>query len=237
MAADSSLHLTKPQQESLQRLSDLLHLFNHRNKNQHRRSIWWRQFSTFRHQLDSLCADISSLNEVPTTNLGRAKKKTNDARIISNTEKRFIFWREIMLSKWQHAFSQLIADGRFSVLGLVLLAVLSEVCQIVGITVQLEEMGQREMEKVLEEFGREEWGVDGAGARSLESATPREDQGEVIQRDSGEVLPSLEATESPAPKEKPTSKAGTKRTKEPSTKPRTKKRKKGGDAIDDLFNF
>lgn len=232
MAADKDLKISKEHQESLQRLSDLLHLFNHRNKNQHRRSIWWRQFSTFRHQLDSLCADITSLNEVPTTNLDRTKKKVNDARIMSNTEKRLAFWQETMIGKWQHAFSQLVADGRFSVLGLVLLAVLSEVCKVVGITTQLEELGRSEMEKVLEEFGREEWGVDGAATRNLDSA--REDLGEVIRRDPVEEP----ATKAPAPTALPTPpKAAPKRTKEPSTKPRTKKRKKGGDAIDDLFNF
>lgn len=233
MAADQNLKFSKDSQQSLQNLSDLLHLFNHRNKNQHRRSIWWRQFSTFRHQVDSLCKDIACLNEVPTTNLARAKKRINDGQINSRTEKRLIFWQEVMLSKWQHAFSQLIADGRFSVLGLVLLAVLSELCQMVGITVQLEELGQREVEKVLEEFGREEWGVDGAATRSLESAAVREDRGEVIQRDPGDV-------EAAAPPPKPKAlapKVATKRSKETSTKPPKKKRKKGGDAIDDLFNF
>ncbi|CZT21842.1 uncharacterized protein RCC_07709 [Ramularia collo-cygni] len=231
MAADQDISISTDSQKSLQHLSDLIHLFNHRNKNQHRRSIWWRQFSTFRHQIDSLCADISSLNEVPTTNLGRAKKKVNDARIISNTEKRLVFWQEVMVSKWQHAFSQLIADGRFSVLGLVLLAVLSEVCQIVGVTARLEDLGQIEVEKVLQEFGREEWGVDGAVTRSLDSA--REDQGEVIQRDDGDMDAAIPAQEAVLPKPK----AGTKRVKETSAKTSKKKRKKGGDAIDDLFNF
>lgn len=248
MAAEKDLKISKENQESLQDLSDLLHLFNHRNKNQHRRGVWWRQFSTFRHQLDSLCADIKSLNEVPTTNLGRTKKKTNDARIISNTEKRLNFWQEVMLSKWQHAFSQLIADGRFSVLGLVLLAVLSEVCQVVGITVQLEELGQSEVEKVLAEFGREQWGDEGAVTRSLDSA--REDEGEVIQRDSPSNVPAAEAPATKArsvsiPATKTAKGSSTEKAKEPSakrtkdtaTKPRTKKRKKGGDAIDDLFNF
>lgn len=149
-----------------------------------------------------------------------------------------------MVSKWQHAFSQLVADGRFSVLGLVLLAVLSEVCQIMGITASLEEMGQREVEKVLEEFGREEWGVDAAGTRSLEPAredqgeivkreAAREDQGEAIKRDFGDV----QAVRDSAPVAVLTPKTGTKRSKESSTKKSTKKRKKGGDAIDELFNF
>jgi hypothetical protein len=178
------LLLPTAQQEKLHHLTSLLHLFHHRNHNQHHHSIWYRPFSLFRRELARLTADITLYTTPATTHLARTRKKTLDATLLARTEKRMIFWRDVMVPKWYHAFGQLVADGRFAVLGLVLMAVLGEVCGVVGITSELEEMGQREVERVLEEFGKEEWGIARSGLAGQEIEV--EDRGEVIVREEAE---------------------------------------------------
>ncbi|EME43494.1 hypothetical protein DOTSEDRAFT_174354 [Dothistroma septosporum NZE10] len=239
MVAEDLVQVLLPDQAELQHLADILHLFHHRNKNQHRRSIWWRHFSVFRKQLSSLVTDLGHLNEAASTNLALTKKKARDARINLTTTKRVNFWQDIMAAKWQHAFSQLVADGRFSVLGLFLLAALSQVCQIVGITAELEDLGQAEVEKVLEEFGKEAWESD---ERSHQHAG-EEDLGELVQRDGEAASSGTEAINSlrqtvPSEQVVNSSPKGPK-----STKKRTatmsdgsyKKKRKRGNAIDDIF--
>ncbi|CAK3943059.1 Hypothetical predicted protein [Lecanosticta acicola] len=227
--AQDLLNITAEDQSQLLHLADLLHLFHHRNKNQHRRSVWYRQFSLFRRQLNNLTHGITLLNTVPATNVARARKKAQDAKTVQLYQDRISFWRDVMVAKWQHSFSQVIADGRFSVLGLALLAILAEVCKIVGILVELEELGQGEVEKVLEEFGREEW--DGADKQNVD-VEGKEDLGEVVRR---YEQSSIMTVDSQSP---PIKSMGTKkRPMDPSSNPvkKKKRRKVAGDAIDDIF--
>lgn len=188
------------------------------------------------------------------------------------------------------AFSQVVADGRFSVLGLVMLGVLSGVCKVVGVVDGLEAQGQAEIERVLEEFGREAWG-DGDGGFGVAVARGEDgdedggmvvakvdegepvarggDLGEVVAREEGDdqedgasnglhgrVNPGTQkhtprtdlsedeaddikvAPPSPPAKVAKSKTASTKKrtTTETKPKPLKKKRKKGGDAIDDLFS-
>ena len=177
-------------------------------------------------------------------------------------------------------------------MGLVMLGVLGGICKVVGVTEGLEIEGQAEIERVLEEFGREAWreyergfgevvgraGDDGVVVARADEGEPvaREaDVGEVVARedvDDGlrverkgatddisdvDAIPkkqkkSLPADQSendepkivrkrspspPAPKApKPKTTSTKKRTIETKSKPAKKKRKKGGDAIDDLFS-
>lgn len=102
-----------------------------------------------------------------------------------------------------------MADGRFSVLGLVVLAVLAGVCRVVGVVEGLEVLGQREVERVLEEFGGEVWGegsgglglsgsgsgggfreVGGgiAGGEAFGERVARVDEGEVVAREEGDEV-------------------------------------------------
>ena len=180
MSADE-FGISKDDQATLQHLSDILHLFHHRNHNQHRRSIWWRHFSVFRKHVSKLVADLEDLKEVPPTQLARIQKKARDQQTRTTMERNLVFWRDVLVPKWQHAFSQVIADGRFAVLGLTLIAILAEVCRILGITAIYEEMGQLEVEKVLERFAEEGWEGRDGDPRGL-TTSGQEDQGEVIVR-------------------------------------------------------
>lgn len=247
--ADFKVVKLSPQNlEQLKHITDLLHLFHHRNKNQHRRSIWWRHFTTFRRQVNILLEEYQHLNETPTTHLERTKKKTKDKETEAKILDRLTFWRDVMVPKWQHAFSQIVADGRFATLGLVLIASLAQVCQMVGVIAAFEDLGQAEVEKAIREFGKEYWEV--AGETKGPGDGDAEDFGEVVARDliSGSqsnkedfettelstqstIMPSkrLHNTKTSAGISAATS------AEERLTKPVRKKRKKGN-AIDNLFS-
>lgn len=100
-----------------------------------------------------------------------------------------------MVAKWWWAFSQVVADGRFAVLGVVLLAVLSDVSRKVGMVGVFEAMGEEEVRKVLEKFGREEYGeVDSEREEGVK--IKREKDG--VDEDFGEVLRRNETDDSDA---------------------------------------
>ncbi|KAK1814815.1 Ribonuclease MRP protein subunit rmp1 [Friedmanniomyces endolithicus] len=231
----------------LQHLSDILHLFHHRNQNQHRRSPWWRHLSIFRKQLRNLCAQFESLHEFPTTHLARSKKKVQDQRVTDQIQQTLAFWRDVLVPKWQHAFSQVAADGRFAVLGLLLLGALAEVCRIVGLTAAFEELGQAEVEKVIERFAEE--GFEGrTDVRPSVLSGQSEDVGELVTRhfvglDVPGTRPVAEggvegASDSKHLKQSTSKRNAMKRSSKSSIEPqaKTRRRVKKGDAIDDLFS-
>lgn len=263
----------------LTHLSSLLHLLHHRNKNQHGRSIWYRHFSLFRRHLAALLADYTTLTTVPATNLERTRLKALTPTLQARITQRLELWKNVLVARWMRAFSQVVADGRFSVLGLVMLGVLGGVCKVVGVAEGLENEGQEEVERVLEEFGREVWGPGGgdegevvARADDEGEVVVRVDEGEAVARDDehelsmelGEDLRARETPDgppcdyhepqckghgtsalktfrqpslSPPPKAAKIKSTSTKkRSADTKAKPAKKKRKKGGDAIDDLFS-
>ncbi|TKA78590.1 hypothetical protein B0A55_03876 [Friedmanniomyces simplex] len=238
--------ITKEELSNIRHLSDILHLFHHRNNNQHRRSTWWRPFSLFRKQLRTFLVRLETLNEAPTTHLARTKKRDQDQQTRIQIQQSLVFWRDVLVPKWQHAFSQLAANGRFAVLGLVLLSTLAEVCRTVGITAAFEDLGQAEVEKVLERFAEEGWeGRDDVGLPTSNGQS--EDIGEVLTREAASfdvqsTRPITEATvgERQASKQRaaPTSKRNVlKRSKSSIDSPaKTRKKSKKADAIDDLFS-
>ena len=229
MEQDGEKKTSKDDLDCLQHLSNLLHLFHHRNKNQHRRSIWWRHFSIFRRQLNAYVADLHTLNEAPASHLESMRKKAKDKALKTRVSERRALWQEVLLAKWQNSFSQLVADGRFAVLGLVLLAIVAETCKVLGITAQLEEVGQLEIGKVLDDFGKEYWADDNEA--SAADSHGQEDLGEVVARTQDvSVASGAQAEIQSAPQDRS---AGRQRSTESHLK---RKKRKKGDAIDDLFS-
>lgn len=250
MTKTTPITFSTTDRETLEYFQSVLYSFLVRNNNQHRRSVWWRHFSTFRRQLDLLTRDVVDLLMVPTTNLARTKKKSKDRETQNNISQRLQFWQDVQVPKWQHAFSQVIADGRFAVLGLVLYATLAQVCIFTGLTAQFEDLGQQEIQRVLEAFRKEEWRDERGGLEEREGV---EDVGEVVQREEDveekvvrdgnhEPLEGIAVERSISPKPAPTEppelkKSGEKRAApEPTPKKAPKNRKKKGNAIDDLFS-
>lgn len=162
----------------LTHLSSLLHLLHHRNHNQHRRSVWYRHFSTFRTHLDTLIWHISVLRVEPSTFAAKHRKKTTDRLVHEDIGAELAFWRDVMIAKWERAFGQVLADGRFAVLGVVLVAALSQVVRAVGLLGVFEEMGEMEVRRALEKFADEEWGVQ-EGKRIGEKGVKVEREGDV----------------------------------------------------------
>ena len=232
MPEKNKTEFSKADLENLQHLSNILHLVHHRNKNQHRRSIWWRHFSTFRRQLNSLVREVQSLHEVPTTHLQRTRKKTHDRETTSNIIHRIEFWRDVLVPKWHNSFSQVVADGRFAVLGLVLIAVLAQTCHTASINSGIDENEVVEAENALQSL----MDVEGQVDRGVESSTHvANDLGEVVDRDGmGEeekkVVESLHTTTVEA-------KANDQRSQSDKANPTPpRKRGKTGNAIDDIFS-
>nr|POE56679.1 ribonuclease mrp protein subunit rmp1 [Quercus suber] len=242
------------EQTNLQHLSAMLHLFHHRNKNQHRHSLWWRHFSVFRRQLNNLVKDTVQLNATPASHIARTKKKFRDPQVQTRIRERLTFWQEVLVPRWQRAFSQTTADKRFAVLGLVLLAVLAEVCATTGVTTAFEDLAQTEVEQVLEKFAKEQWRPDSLGP---EQGAEVEDVGEAVRRNQDGVVgttavQSLELStatdledrstntvkKEATVQSKPLNRSISKVTKNNSIathQVKKKKRRKGGNAIDDLF--
>ena len=183
--------LSKDSLDQLTHLSTLLHLLHHRNKNQHRRSVWYRHFSLFRRHLAHLLSDYTLLSTQPTTNLERTRLKAREPQIRTRIEQRLDFWESVLVPRWSRAFSQVVADGRFAVVGVVLVGIVASVCQITGLSARFEDLGQVEVERVLEEFGREAWETEVVedGDAHVGQAVTREDLGSVVAReDEGEIV-------------------------------------------------
>ncbi|KAJ5173965.1 uncharacterized protein N7500_001896 [Penicillium coprophilum] len=85
-----------------------LHLIFHRNKNQHRRTKWWKWLSILKRA---------------TLDLARSGVKSHLANHI--------------IPRCYIAFSTVVADNQFSTLGIVLLAALARLSKITGISHQL----------------------------------------------------------------------------------------------------
>ncbi|KAG9644857.1 hypothetical protein KCU95_g11604, partial [Aureobasidium melanogenum] len=175
------------QTADLQHLHTLMHLLHHRNHNQHRRSTWYRHFNIFRRHLGTMLEYLTTLSYVPTTNLARHKKKAEDEALRLRIQQTVSFWRDVLVPKTQHAFGQLIADGRFAVLGVVLMAILGHVCRVFGLISIYEELGEEETRKAIEVFAAEGWAEDeGLGVLVPRDEEKREDLGEVLTREDSE---------------------------------------------------
>lgn len=131
---------------------------------------------------------MTTLNHVPTTNLARHKKKAEDEALRLRIQQTVSFWRDVLIPKTQHAFGQLIADGRFAVLGVVLTAILGHVCRVFGLISVYDELGEEETRKAIEEFAAEGWGDDeGLGVLVPREAEKNEDFGEILTREDSEA--------------------------------------------------
>ena len=236
MSRDGSVKFSKTDLEKLQHLSNLLHLFHHRKKNQHRRSIWWRHFSTFRRQHGNLVTEVESLHEIPNTHLQRAKKKIQDRQTEDRISKRLDFWTEVLVPKWYISFSQVVADGRFTVLGLMLIAVLAQTCQVAGITSKFDETEIAAGEEAMEDLGKAQ---DESVIETIEKrAEGEEDLGEVVEREASNSA-TRDATRDATQNREATTKSreGSKQHQHDTAKMSVpRKRRKKDNAIDDLFS-
>ncbi|PNS15548.1 hypothetical protein CAC42_807 [Sphaceloma murrayae] len=238
---------------TLTHLSTLLHLAHHRNKNQHRRAHWYRSLSLLRRHLSVLVNLYTTLNAVPDTHSARHRKKAADRTTTEKVERELVYFSDVLVPRSWRAFSQLVAEGRFAVLGVALMAVLGEVARVTGVTAWVEEEGQREVEDVLERFAGEVDGLLGGrdgtagkgkgegqgGDLGVVVARTGEDLEEgrgVVQRAAVDGLDEEEVVQSLATAELASERHEIRGMDEgDGTKVKKRKKRKGGDAIDDLF--
>lgn len=178
---------------------------------------------------------------MPSTHTERVKKKRENEVLRTKIEQSLAFWVEGgLVGKWWRAFSQVVAEGRFAQVGVVLLGVLGSVCGLLGITGMLEEEGDEEVRAAIERFGREEReDVEMASGRGREGDEgDGEDVGVAVSRDDDEVERDVSAlAERNIVEERggPSSKRPTSPPPQRKSAKKTKRKKAGGDAIDDLF--
>ncbi|KAJ4379172.1 RNase MRP subunit [Didymella sp. IMI 355093] len=134
ISADALLNASKHDKEMLVDIYELLNNLFARNRNQHRRSHWWKSLHAFRKQLALLFADMDT-----------GKKSERPIKI----EARLKYWDEKCVHVWYCQFSQLIAVGPFAMLGLVMMASVARLCRITGITTAYEEIASADIKGVL----------------------------------------------------------------------------------------
>lgn len=133
----SATALMNASQHDKAMLVDIYELLNNlfaRNRNQHRRSHWWKNLHAFRKQLTLLLSEMES-----------GRKSERPAKI----EARLKYWDEKCVHVWYCQFSQLIAVGPFAMLGLVMMASVARLCRITGITTAYEEIASTDIRGVL----------------------------------------------------------------------------------------
>ncbi|KAL1963200.1 hypothetical protein VTN77DRAFT_8633 [Rasamsonia byssochlamydoides] len=103
----------------------MVHLIFHRNKNQHGKSKWWKWLSMLRRSvLKLLLAETGQ------------KEKTSLAGYLHAN----------LIPRCYIAFSTVVADGQFSTLGTVLLAVLARLAKAIGFKETPSSLTERKME-------------------------------------------------------------------------------------------
>ncbi|KAI1417841.1 hypothetical protein F5Y13DRAFT_63175 [Hypoxylon sp. FL1857] len=117
--------------DKLQPLQPILRGFNHRNRNQHRRSAWWAPFGMLRRHVDKLVdelLDAAAAANAAAKSKGKKRKRDNDDGRAEKKARGHVKWlRDVLVPKCYLAFSQLTADNQFATLGVVLLGALAQV--------------------------------------------------------------------------------------------------------------
>ncbi|KAE8130966.1 hypothetical protein BDV38DRAFT_289140 [Aspergillus pseudotamarii] len=195
--------------EKIYTVHSMLKLVYHRNKNQHKKTKWWKWLSVLKHTTWNLARSLDCIQSPS----GAAESPDLHIQCLANH----------VLPRCYLAFSTVVADGQFSTLGAVLLGTLACLAKSTGIDKEMKFAAQTEARRATSHAR-----IDGP-----------EDVGEVLSRDNalsglGEFLekPCSKLEECP----KSSSKKSKKITDFAVKQSKNKKRKKKKDAIDDLFD-
>lgn len=208
--------------QQLQNLHHIVHLVYHRNKNQHRRSLWWRHLNSFRRNLRTLSSAATGAADNPAAPARpaiidggpTAPLQLPPPRPLSlppSLQPLLRRWAADRVPRWHAAFSRVLAERRFVAVGLVLLAALAQAVELLGVRALMEEAVRRERRMAADE--RDAPTVADQGDEDL-------DLGVVVDRGAIEAGDAVEEE------------SGEKRTER--RKRSTKRRK--GNVIDDLFD-
>ncbi|KAB8267182.1 hypothetical protein BDV30DRAFT_48897 [Aspergillus minisclerotigenes] len=196
--------------EKIYAVYSMLKLVYHRNKNQHKKTKWWKWLSVLKRT---------------TWNLAQSLDRTQSPSGVAESPDLYIqCLANHVLPRCYLAFSTVVADGQFSTLGTVLLGTLACLAKSTGIDKEMKFAAQTETFRVASTRAR----VDGP-----------EDIGEILSRNNdlpglGEFLEKSSSEVEECPKFSP--KNSNKITDFAVKQSKSKKRKKKKDAIDDLFD-
>jgi len=226
---------TDIQRTELLQILSILSLAYHRNKNQHRRSRWWKELSLLRRNLRRLLdTDSSSAggkNAAPGHAVGRRRGagKRSEEEVEKEMGERLRYLKERLIPRCWIAFSGVVGDNQYAALGLMLVGTLGRLGRVVGWEGEGEGEGEVVDVKVdvsqVQEMGRQEGEDMHAGEEDLgvpllreeimqtEEAQIKEDEKKHMRSESEAV--SAETEKLPAKK---------------------KRKKKHRDAIDELFS-
>jgi ribonuclease MRP protein subunit RMP1 len=207
--------------QQLQNLYHIVHLVYHRNKNQHRRSLWWRHLNSFRRDLRTLSAAAAPTDDPPApsrpadpTDGGDPAAPPPAARppppppLPPSLRPLLRRWARDRVPRWRAAFGGILAERRFVAVGLVLLAALAQAADVLGVRGMMEEDAR---ERAAGVPGREAADVEGSVGRG-----EGVDLGVVVERGAVE--------------------AGGVEVETKRTEGRKRRKRRKGNVIDDLFD-
>jgi ribonuclease MRP protein subunit RMP1 len=214
-----------PPQHELELLNKVLLHLHHRNKNQHRRSHWWKHLNTFRRQLRAITVEI--LSEPEGALASSDPSPPGLVKLNVKGQQRLQAWIAFYVVKWYEAFAQILTERRFVGIGLVLLATLAKASAILGATEGLRLRGQQDLVDAMKNMEKSQTELL---EEAVTDARQDEDVGEVIEREKvfEDSFPHQVAADfllSPLD-------AAT----ETKSNKKAKRRKKNANAIDDLFD-
>ncbi|KAF2669020.1 hypothetical protein BT63DRAFT_248361 [Microthyrium microscopicum] len=205
-----------PSQE-LQDLSNLTFLLYRRNKNQHRRSHWWKHFNIFRRQLSSLCSKLPPSGKSPAATIPIKFGKQGRSVVDS--------WAQRYVAQWYASFSQIISESRFVGVALTILAIFARVCTLVGVSEKLADDALAIASTIP---------VNLTEPKDGDARDDGDDLGMVVER-TAVSLHGKNVAEKPVSVE--ALEANTRAEDNKDTKSIKKKKKRTKSAIDDLFDF
>jgi ribonuclease MRP protein subunit RMP1 len=144
--------------QQLQNLYRVVHLVYHRNKNQHRRSLWWRHLNSFRRDLRTLSAaapppppdDEPAAPSRPTADGGGdpaapapAPARPPPLSLPPRLRPLLRRWARERVPRWHAAFGRVLAERRFVAVGLVLLAALAQAAELLGVRALMDDEARR----------------------------------------------------------------------------------------------
>jgi ribonuclease MRP protein subunit RMP1 len=171
-------------------ISHTLHLFHHRNHNQHRLAKWYKSFSQLRRHISKLILELETLD----TSILYSSEESKYVQAARETvEDRVEFMRTWLEERWYVSFSNLVADNQYAAMGLFLLGTLARVRTLIGglgrERVGDEEVVEEAVGMEIEKGGlgieREETYDFGEVVRREDLFEPSEDKEEDEQRDPG----------------------------------------------------
>lgn len=202
-----------------------LHLIFHRNKNQHRKSKWWKWLSMLKRVTSNIARSLENPPLSPgMTSLAEVYRQYLASHIAPRCYlyvccnvylNNFIFPVLLVHANVVRAFSTIVADTQFSALGTVLVCALSRLTKATGID---RDMKTQSSQKRL------------VRASSPNAISGREDVGEVIHRTENTVF-----THRTYHKSEPVDRSASTST-ESTRLETTKKKRRRKNAIDDLFD-